>query len=666
MRARFLLHFLAAALAVIAGLQSQSRVTIESRFVPAEAAPGSEVTLEVTATIEPGYHLYGALETTGEPADLRFPGKPALEERGAPDVPSGESHSTLGVESYWILDAGLFKQKFRVPEDAKDGPIELRGELHYTACTESFCEPAAVDPFTAKLIVKKAGSEARPTTGDPMGLGAITGIGNKAKKASVVAKLSPSPARAGEVVTLTLEVTMVPGWHVYGTKEKIGPPIAFTALPVGLKPAGKPVVPPGKEHTTLGITSYWLEGTFTMTRQFRVPEKTEPGGAKVRGKVTYQPCDPNVCINSETLDYEASVAVEAGTARAEFTAVAATGGGASDVATAIEEGNLGWLLLLSFFAGLFALAMPCTYPMIPITFSFFTKQADERGGKVLPLALTYGAGIVTIFVAIGLLVGPAIVPFATHWVTNLAIGTLFVVFALSLFGWINLEPPKFLMQMTSKTSGRGGYVGVFLMGMTLVVATFTCTIPFLASILGASAKSGNLAYVALSMATFGATMAIPFVFLSLVPGKVKGMPRSGEWMYLLKVFLGFVELAAALKFFSNADLVLETGLISRSLFLALWLVIFVVAGLFLFGAFRRNKQSAPTLGTGRIATGALAIVFAAYCGYGALGNRLDFVMTAIVPPGGILHPHVKDDYQAALARASKEGRLVLINFTGFT
>ncbi len=135
------------------------------------------------------------------------------------------------------------------------------------------------------------------------------------------------------------------------------------------------------------------------------------------------------------------------------------------------------LILLSIAGGLFALVMPCTYPMIPITFSFFTKQADRRGGNVLPLALTYGIGIVLMFVLIGVAVGGPIINFAGHWLTNLVITVAFVAFALSLFGFFTLQLPSFVTSAAGKASATGGLVGVFLMGATLVVTSFTCTAP---------------------------------------------------------------------------------------------------------------------------------------------------------------------------------------------
>jgi thiol:disulfide interchange protein DsbD len=219
-------------------------------------------------------------------------------------------------------------------------------------------------------------------------------------------------------------------------------------------------------------------------------------------------------------------------------------------------GSLWGLILACIGGGLFALVMQCTYPMIPITFSFFTKQADARGGKVMTLALTYGAGIVGMFALIGALasvLGSYIVPFAAHWITNTIIGATFVLFGLSLLGVFTLQPPAFLMNAAGKGRAVGGPVGVLLMGATLVISSFTCTAPVVGTLLIPVVKSGEAWKPILGMAVFGLTMALPFVFLSLLPGRVKALPRSGEWMNTLKVTLGFIELAAALKFFSNAE-----------------------------------------------------------------------------------------------------------------
>jgi len=357
-----------------------------------------------------------------------------------------------------------------------------------------------------------------------------------------------------------------------------------------------------------------------------------------------------------------------------------------------EQGLLQFLLL-AMGAGIITLLMPCTYPMIPITISFFTKQAIARGGNVLGLALLYGFGIVAIFVLIGALMGPLIVSIAQGWPMNLAIGVLFVVFALSLFGLINLQPPAFLMNAAGKASQTGGYLGVFMMGACLVITSFTCTAPFVGTLLGAGAGSSFLRIV-LGMAVFGLTMATPFVFLALVPGKLQKLPQAGGWMETLKVFMGFVELAAALKFFSNADIVLSggnyvegDGWLSRELFLMSWAAIALVAALYLFGRINLKGESPDgMIGPGRLLAGTASVLFAGVCWLGVQGYQLGGVMTALAPPpdytGGLVPLFqgagkgasgaqqgatvVKDDYDKAVSLARSEGKLLLANFTGHT
>ncbi|MBK7878712.1 MAG: hypothetical protein IPJ77_23895 [Planctomycetes bacterium] len=357
--------------------------------------------------------------------------------------------------------------------------------------------------------------------------------------------------------------------------------------------------------------------------------------------------------------------------------------GSTDSSVPPEDEGLLAFLLSAVFWGIFTLLMPCTYPMIPITISYFTKQATQKQTSGLSLSIVYGLGIIGIFVVIGLVIGQAIIPFAQHPVTNLLIGLVFVVFALSLFGLFNLQLPSFLMNAAGAASMKGGYVGVFLMGATLVVTSFTCTAPFVGALLGTGAASGDLGRIALGMAVFGATIAIPFAALSMLPGKMKAMPKSGEWMHTLKVTMGFVELAAALKFLSNADLVWECKFLSIEMFLFLWTGIFAVAGLYLFGVIRLEEEGTDRISSGRMVAGLFFSLLSMYSLYGALGNKLDPIMTAIAPNysnavGGDGHgvsqgptkkkghTIVTDDFQAAVEIAKAEKKRVLINFTGVT
>jgi thiol:disulfide interchange protein len=349
-----------------------------------------------------------------------------------------------------------------------------------------------------------------------------------------------------------------------------------------------------------------------------------------------------------------------------------------------EKGSLWTLILAAIGGGIFALLMPCTYPMIPITISFFTKQAEARGGNVLPLSLLYGLGIVLIFITIGLVVGPVILVFATHPITNLVLGAMFVLFAAVLFGAITLNPPQSMMMLAGKASMRGGLLGVFLMGMTLVLTSFTCTAPFVGSLLSLAASGGSgIGRIALGMGVFGLTMAVPFMALSLLPGKIQSLPSSGEWMDTLKISLGFIELAAALKFFSNTDLVWNWQVLSRELFLLLWTGIFVLAAVYLFGWIKIKGHASQEIGAGRMLGAVAFLLFGAYCWHGYRGHTMDGIMTAIIPPyssamgatannghGGVpgegTHEIVIDDFKAAKASARSQYKPVLINFTGFT
>ena len=494
-------------------------------------------------------------------------------------------------------------------------------------------------------------------------------------RVTISAKVSPAKAHAGEFVTLEVTVEIEPGWHLYGSGETVSVPTTFKVTELGgLEVAGAAEVPIGEEHELAGIdeTSFWIREEFVVTQRLLVPAGTKPGSVKIAGKLEYMACTEEICDPIAEGLVAVSFDVEAGAARAEY----ATATPAPTMDNELEDASFWQFILLAIGGALFALVMPCTYPMIPITVSFFTKQAEQRGGKVLPLALTYGVGIVLIFAAIGAFFGEWIGPFAFHWITNLVITVAFFAFALALFGLINLQPPQFLMNVAGKASMKGGYFGVFLMGATLVVTSFTCTAPFVGSLIALGAKQGQ-GVIAFGMAVFGLTMAAPFVVLSLMPGKMQSLPRSGEWMNTLKVTLGFVELAAALKFLSNVDLALEWNWLSRELFLVIWSGIFAVTTAFLLGMIKLKGDSGE-IGPGRLVGALLFVFLAAYSAYGALGNRMDgVIMAAMAPPysntisaahgGGKKAPSwtvVIDDYDEARRVAIAENKKLFVNFTG--
>ncbi|MFT5461138.1 MAG: cytochrome c biogenesis protein CcdA/DsbC/DsbD-like thiol-disulfide interchange protein [Planctomycetota bacterium] len=403
-------------------------------------------------------------------------------------------------------------------------------------------------------------------------------------------------------------------------------------------------------------------------------------GAGLWGEITGQTCDENGCINyRETIvskgagpDAYFAYFSEESTGEGAEAALAGSAGDKNKPARGGEQKDpWGKFLLLCIGGGLFTLLMPCTYPMIPITISFFTKQATARDGKVLPLSLAYGLGIVVIFTLIGAIIGPPIVAFSQHWISNLVIGTAFFLFAFSLFGLFTIQPPRFIMNLAGAAQGGSGTTGVFLMGATLVVTSFTCTAPIVGYILGVGAEGGDLVRVVIGMAVFGLTIAIPFVVLSLLPGRMASIPRAGQWMNTLKFYLGFVEIAAALKFFSNVDQSLNEGprWLGFGVFMWLWAGIFGLAGLYLLGVVRFKDPKGP-IGPVRMSFALLTLVFAGYVGITAWNGKVyeaDTVLAGLAPPIPIYNwPVFKDDYDAAREQALAEDKLLFVNFTGHT
>lgn len=664
----WLLLLLATCLGFARAACAQGDVTIKATVAPAAAAPGAEVVLELEVTVTPGYHAYGTKEETNIPVRLDDWKLEGCERVGDAAIPTGSKKTVFGVESYPLPDTFRVAQKVRIAAGAA-GEAVIAGNLHFQLCDENSCDMPSQKPFSAKVQIAAGGAanaaqQQQPQQQQPAPKKPKP-IVSKDGRITMLATASPSSARSGESIALTLDVTVEDGYHAYGTKEETNIPVAIKSEKLkltGLRRDGDAVIPPGEEKEAFGIKTYPLPQQFRVTQKF-VIEAAAGATAKAEGEFAYQVCDENGCEMPQSVAFTFEVAVEAGAARSDSLL------GSTSSASGSDEDNSLWALILACISGgLLALVMPCTYPMIPITFSFFTKQADARGGKVLSLALAYGFGIVAMFTLIGALAGQLgqhIVPFAAHWITNAVIGTAFVVFGLSLLGVFVLQPPRFLMDAAGKTRKAGGLVGVLMMGATLVISSFTCTAPVVALLLVPAVQSGEAWRAMVGMAVFGITMATPFVFLALLPGRVKQLPRSGEWMNTLKVSLGFIELAAALKFFSNAEYVEELHLLPRETFFGIWIALFLALAGYLFGVMPR-----ASVGNGRRIGGLASVVFAGYCLYGALGYKLDFVMTALAPAYGARdvsrHELVVDDYEKARALAQKQGKLLLVNLTGFT
>ena len=349
----------------------------------------------------------------------------------------------------------------------------------------------------------------------------------------------------------------------------------------------------------------------------------------------------------------------------------------SDVPINTSDGLWGFIIL-AIGAGLGALLMPCIYPMIPMTVSFFGNHALNAP---IRMALLYGFAIVLTFTGLGvglsILLGSAgaYIVSTNPWV-NLGIGIAFLVFGLSLLGAFNLRlPSKLSNWFNRKGSERQDYLGVLFLGLALTLVSFTCTVPFVGLLLP-SMVEGEWFYGVLGMAIFSCTFALPFVAFACFPRALKTLPGSGMWMREIAVVFGFIEIAAAIKFFSNADLVWGLGFIDRSLAISLWIVLSALTGLYLIGHLPLMfKSDSPQMGALRLMFGVLFFGLSVYLLPGLFGGRLGWVDSYLPPrehttigffQSEVEHEWITDDLPTALSESVVQERPLFIDFSGYT
>lgn len=419
------------------------------------------------------------------------------------------------------------------------------------------------------------------------------------------AEARPSNVSPGGSFVVRVHADMVSGWKMYAPdspRPSYGARLEFDELPEDIEKIGEhdQSEPIESYDPFFEATVRYYEGEAAFTVPLRVSPGAESGRREVTGSITFQICNDTICLPPTNVMVGASVKIAPGAGSAanegssDQPAPGAAGAyGVRDLDDA-RAGGLPGFILLAIGAGLAALLTPCVFPMIPLTVSYFTKHSGNRRESV-KMASVYGVSIVLTFTALGVLTavfvgaagGQTIA--ANPWI-NLAIGLIFIVFALSLLGLFELRLPNGILNYFNRRSTeQGGYLGVGFMGLTLTLVSFSCTAPFVGGLLAATA-SNEWAYPILGMLLFSLTFSLPFVVFALFPNAMGALPRSGSWMNTVKVVLGFVELAAALKFLSNADLIWGWGLISRPLAISLAVVIFFLTGAYLIGKLRLNHD----------------------------------------------------------------------------
>ena len=508
-------------------------------------------------------------------------------------------------------------------------------------------------------------------------------------EASFGVMVEPKAARVGEAVAVWIDVDLSDDWHIYSaTTPPGGPyPTEIALSGTGFRQVGAVIQPrPIVEYDPnfeMNVEYYHPKVRFGVRAEVG---EGMPGERVLSGEVIYMLCNATQCLPPNTYTFEIPVMVEAGPARAEYVfspveapAVPLDGtGSVADVERAITEG-LSAFLYLSLWMGFLALLTPCVFPMIPITVSFFTKQETQSRRESVTKSLAYCGGIIFTFTGLGMVLAATLgasgaALFAANPWVNLLITAIFVAFALALFGLFEIRLPYGLLNKLNQVQG-GSYGAILIMGFTFSLTSFTCTAPFVGTLLVLTAQ-GTWAWPILGMLVFSAAFASPFFFLALFPQSLSALPQSGGWLNSVKVVMGFLELAAALKFLSNVDLVWQWGIISREVFIAGWIAIFLLCGFYLLGKIRLPHDSVlDTVGPLRLLASSGCLAFGLYLMTGLFGAPLG-EWDAFFPPYGSYGEIAKirsgepeltwrDDYEAGLAEAKATGKPVFIDFTGY-
>lgn len=524
---------------------------------------------------------------------------------------------------------------------------------------------------------------------------------------AITANAAPNPVEWSASIsgpengTATLTVTgkIEGGWHIYGfnmpeMEPEAGVPDPTTmtlSLPVGVTVDGD-LVKAGDESMHfdefMKLNLAWLSGTVSFTQKLKVAENAS---GTISGTVRYMACTEESCTPPARYDFNlkigntvvASNTETVETAPQEQSNILASDANQSlwwqpvEVSTGTEAQSYWAILLFGFLGGLVALMTPCVWPMIPMTVSFFLKKSKSRSRSIRD-AIIYALSIIAIFLILGIILtvifGPGkLNEIATGAVFNLIFFALLVVFAISFFGAFELTlPSRWSNAIDAKAESTTGLLSIFFMAFTLVLVSFSCTGPIIGTLLVEAFSQSNLMGPLLGMGGFALGLALPFGLFAFFPSMLKELPRSGSWLNTVKVVLGFIELILSLKFLSVADLAYGWHILDREVFLSIWIILFILLGLYLLGKLRFSHD-APVEHTsvGRFFMAVASLSFAVYLVPGLWGAPLKAV-SAFAPPlytqdfnlyGGTFEEF--DDYDKGMAYAKQHGKPVLLDFSGY-
>ncbi len=674
--------------------------------------------LTCKATIDPGWYIYSQyLESDDGPVRTSF-----HFEEGAHYALSGtteersahrkELNDPLFDDMLVIKfsDEVSFVQRIRVLEPGKP----VKGYLEFMTCDQERCLPPKEVDFAFQLTSSKpvekttAGTapEAAASPSPAPLFGAAGGADLSVTSAEnglldpVKWELTVEQEQAG-TYRLSLTARIEPGWYLYSQHIEPGGP---EPTAIELEPAeGLVVAGPAEE-----ISEYQVDGfdemfgmdirKYKSSVLFRQKVTVADPSRTIKGQVYFMSCDDSRCLPGVAVPFEVVPATltatipaggeAAATGQADlFSVDKTTAAECGEVAEIQADSGMWGIFVLGFIGGLLALLTPCVFPMIPLTVSFFTKGSQDKKKGIFN-AVSYGFYILLVYLLLSIpfhlldSVSPGILnEISTNIWLNIAFFIIFLVFAFSFFGYYELTLPSSWANKAAAAEGVGGAVGIFFMALTLALVSFSCTGPILGSLLaGALTAEGGAWQLTAGMGGFGLALALPFALFAAFPSWLSNLPKSGGWMTTVKVVLGFLELALALKFLSNADLVKHWGLLKIEVFLGLWIVVFLAMGLYLFGKilFPHDSPHAK-LSAGRKLTGVLSFAFAVYLMTGfrhdaATGSFQPLkLLSGLAPPVGYSWLYPKDcpqnldcfkDFEQGLAYARSVNKPIMIDFTG--
>lgn len=495
------------------------------------------------------------------------------------------------------------------------------------------------------------------------------------------------------------------GWHMYSMNIPNGGPTPtsfdFSEI-VGADLVGSPTPSTAPVEVMDKMfdmkLGYW-EGTVTFTQAFKL--KDGSNGCSFKGNIRNMACNDVSCSTPQKVPFDLSNGVAPvvepvveKTAEVEKVEIKEVTPVVADSVTKVDstqwwepveivsttDVNADWwhILIWGFVGGLLALLTPCVWPMIPLTVSFFLKRSSSRRRSIFD-AMLYGASIIVIYLSLGLIVtlvfdAGKLNELATNAIFNIIFFVILVIFAISFFGAFDIKlPAKWSTSVDSKVERTSGIISMFFMAFTLVLVSFSCTGPLIGTLLVEAATQGNIIGPAVGMGAFALALAIPFTLFAIFPSLLKEMPKSGGWLNSVKVVLGFLELALSLKFLSVVDLAYGWGILDREIFIALWVVLFVMLGLYLIGKIRFSHDAElKYVSIPRFFMSLASFSFAVYLIPGLWGAPLKGV-SAFLPPLSTqdfslyeegIGKHF-DNYDEAMNYAAEHNMPVLVDFSGY-